>query len=145
MDSRSAGNVTPGALVSALRQRQGADRFATTQGGLNDSARIASYLADTRPNSGTPQTLMMQGALTGGPIAGGYAAGGPVGALLAGGTMAIPNLIARAMTGTGGGGMLRDYLANQTQAGQLGLFNPQSAPFALFPSLPGLPRLEARQ
>lgn len=147
MDSRSAGNITPGSIVSALRQRQGPDQFSTRQGGLNDSARLASYLADSRPNSGTPQTLMMQGALTGGPIGAAYMAGGLPAALAAGGAMALPNFIARAMTGTGsmGAGTLRNYLANQTLADQLGLLNPASAPFALAPGIPGMPRLESRQ
>lgn len=148
VDSRNAGNLSPSALSMALRQRQGVDRFASTTGGMNDTARVASYLADTRPNSGTPQTLAMQGAVTGAPIAAGFAAGGVPGALAAGAGMAIPNLIARATTGTGlGGRALRDYLANQSLADQLGLLNVRSAPFALAPGLATmpLPRLESRQ
>lgn len=147
VDSRSAGNLSPSALSMALRQRQGADRFASTEGGLNDTARVAGYLADTRPNSGTPQTLAMQGAVTGAPIAAGFAAGGIPGALAAAGIMATPNVIARAMTGTGsmGAKTIRDYLANQSLADQLGLLNPRSAPFALAPGVPGMPRLEDRR
>jgi hypothetical protein len=108
----------------ALRQRQGADRFASTEGGLNDIARMAGYLADTRPNSGTPQTMATQSLITGTPLAGGYLAGGLGGAATAAGAMAIPNIAARAATGTGWmtplGPMIplpasaaRGYLANQ--------------------------------
>lgn len=147
-DSRSAGNVTPGSLVGALRNRQGADRFATTTGGLNDSARLASYLADTRPNSGTPQTLMMQSMLTGGPIAAGYAAGGLPGAAAAGGAMMLPNLAARFVTGSPGFGWLRDYFANQAMP-QSGLPMLQSAgdlPLMLAPgAVVAAPRLENRR
>jgi hypothetical protein len=144
-DSRNAGNLSPSSLSMALRQRQGVDRFASTEGGLNDTARVASYLSDTRPNSGTPQTMMMQGMLTGGPVAAGYAAGGIPGALTAAGAMAVPNVVARALTGTGGGATLRNYLANQTLADQVGLLNPGSAPFALAPGVVTMPRLERRQ
>lgn len=146
-DSRNAGNLSPSALSTALRARQGVDRFASTEGGLNDTARLASYLADTRPNSGTPQTLAMQSMLTGGPVAGGYAFGGVPGALAAGAGMVAPNLVARAMTGTGGAGWLRNYLANQSQADQ-GLLSMRTAPFALAPGVLTLPpqrRLESRQ
>lgn len=111
--SRAEGNLSPSALSMALRQRQGADRFATTEGGLNDTARVAGYLADTRPNSGTPQTLAMQSMLTGGPLAAGFAAGGLPGAGLAAAGLALPNLMARGLTGSQGFGWLRDYLANQ--------------------------------
>lgn len=147
VDSRAAGNLTPGALTGALRQSQGVDRFATTEGGLNDVARVAGYLADTRPNSGTPQTLAMQSMLTGGPLAAGYAAGGMAGAGAAAAGLAAPNLLARAMTGSHGAGWLRDYLANQAgPAAYPQLYGPRAIPFALAPGgLAALPRLEARQ
>lgn len=113
VDSRTAGNLSPSALSTALRQRQGVDRFASTEGGLNDTARVSAYLADTIPNSGTPQTLMTQGMVTGGPIGAGFLAGGLPGAAAGAGVAALPNLAARAMTGAQGFGWLRDYLANQ--------------------------------
>lgn len=147
VDSRSAGNLSPSALTGALRQSQGVDRFATTEGGLNDVARVSGYLADTRPNSGTPQTLAMQSMLTGGPLAAGYAAGGPLGAGMAGGALLAPNLLARAMTGSTGAGWLRDYLANQAApAAYPQLYARGGAPFALAPGgLSALPQLERRQ
>lgn len=127
VEGRQSGNLSPSSLGMALRQRQGVDRFARQEGGLNDVARVSGYLADTRPNSGTPQTLAMQGMITGGPLAAGYAAGGPVGAAGAAAMMAAPNIAARAMTGQGwltpAGPLLpipasiaRNYLANQTLA-----------------------------
>lgn len=149
IDSRNTGNLSPSALSTALRSRQGVDKFATTTGGLNDTARVASYLADTIPNSGTPQTLLMQGATTGGPIAAGYAAGGTPGAIAAAAGMAAPNLIARAMTGTGGGGVLRRYLANQAMPNARpelyrGLL--RSSPYTLAPgAVVSAPRLEDRR
>lgn len=148
VDSRAAGNLSPSALSTALRSSQGVDRFATTQGGLNDVARMAGYLADTRPNSGTPQTLQMQHLLTGGGPGAlpGYVAGGPMGAVIgSAASMAIPNVVARAMTGSKGFGWLRDYLANQALYGA----NPQlgnglrSVPFALVPGgMSSIPALE---
>ncbi len=139
VESRAAGNLTPSALTGALRQAQGPDRFANTQGGMNDIARVAGYLADTRPNSGTPQTMAMQSMLTGGPMAAGYALGGLPGAAGAGAAMLAPNLLARAMTGSKGAGWLRDYLANQ-RMGQ------SPAPFGLIPgTVSALPRLSGSQ
>lgn len=128
VDSRASGNLSPSALSMALRQRQGADRFSSTEGGMNDTARLAAYLADTRPNSGTPQTLAMQQILTGGSPGAlpGYMIGGPVGAAIgAVSSLAAPNIAARAMTGTGfatpvgalapiPASVLRRYLANQS-------------------------------
>lgn len=146
VDSRAAGNLSPSALSMALRQRQGADRFSSTEGGMNDIARLASYLADTRPNSGTPQTLLMQSMMTGGPIAGGAMAGGAPGAALAAGAMAAPNLMARSMTGSGWtpiAQMVRNYLANQAVDPRL--LNVESVPFALAPGVVTMPRLESRQ
>lgn len=131
LDSRSAGNLSPNALTAAIKGRQGADRFATETGGLNDVARLAAYLGKTSPNSGTPQTLMMQSMLTGGPIAAGYAVGGIPGAAAAGAGMMAPNVAARITTGAPGLGWLRNYLANQALPEQ-GLSQlPQS-------TLPGL-------
>lgn len=143
--SRNEGNLSPSALSMALRQRQGADRFASTTGGLNDTARVSSYLADTIPNSGTPATIGMQSMFAGGPVGAGFALGGAPGAGIGALIAAAPNMAARAMTGTGGGGLLRRYLANQSQAANLGLLDARSVPFALFPAAPGLPRLEGRQ
>lgn len=142
VDSRNSGNLSPSALSMALRSRQGADRFSSTEGGLNDVARTASYLADTRPNSGTPSTMAMQSMLTGGPIAAGYALGGIPGAAAAGGAMLTPNVAARAMTGSQGFGWLRDYLANQATTDQLGL---KGLPFGMLPGISTLPRLEKRK
>lgn len=120
IEGRGAGNLTPGALVSAVRQRQGPDVFSRTEGGLNDVSRLAGYLSDTRPNSGTPQTLMMQNLLSGGALLGGggagFLAGGLPGAAAAGVGLATPNILARALTGSKGAGWLRDYLANQKMA-----------------------------
>jgi hypothetical protein len=148
-DSRTAGNLSPNALTQALRQSQGVDRFATTEGGLNDVARLASYLADTRPNSGTPQTLMTQNMLSLGALAGGggagFLAGGIPGAAAVGVGLATPNALARAMTGSRGAGWLRDYLANQTmpnaypQVGYRGLAETLARG-----SVPAVPRLENR-
>lgn len=141
-DSRSAGDLSPGALTSAVRQSRGTDQFARGQTPLNDLARVADYLADTRPNSGTPERLAMQAAITGTPITAGYALGGVPGAVTAGVGMMAPNVVARAMTGTGGFGWLRDYLANQATRDQLGL---KSVPFALLPGASNTPRLENRR
>ncbi len=139
VDSRAAGNLSPSALSLALRSRQGADRFASTEGGLNDVARMAGYLADTRPNSGTPSTLAMQSMFAGGPIGVGAMTGGVPGAMAGAGVAALPNLAARAMTGSQGFGWLRDYLANQSEVPRLGM---KGVPFGLLPSIP---RLENRQ
>lgn len=148
VDSRAAGNLSPSALSTALRARQGVDAFSSEKGGLNDVARMAAYLADTRPNSGTPQTLQMQHLLTGGTPGAlpGYLAGGPTGAVVgSAASLALPNIIARAMTGSKGFGWLRDYLANQALYGA----NPRlgnglrSVPFALMPGgLSSIPALE---
>lgn len=131
VESRAAGDLSPSALTSVLRQRQGVDQFAKTEGGLNDTARLSGYLADTRPNSGTPQTLAMQSLLTGGPL--GFAVGGVPGALSVGAGLAAPNIMARAMTGSRGAGWLRDYLANQQLArpGQ----TIATVPFSLAPNM----------
>lgn len=142
VDSRNSGNLSPSSLSMALRSRQGADRFASTEGGMNDVARMASYLADTRPNSGTPSTMAMQSMITGGPMAAGYAMGGIPGAAGAGAALMAPNILARGMTGSQGFGWLRDYLANQAAVPQLGM---KGVPFGLLPSVPGMPRLERRQ
>lgn len=155
VDSRTAGNLSPSALSMALRTQQGADRFSSTTGGLNDTARIAAYLADTRPNSGTPQTLQMQHLLTGGApgTLPGYLIGGPVGAAVGAATsMAAPNIAARAMTGQGWATpagalaplpaeLLRKYLANQAAAPQMGVFG---TPLALAPGVTTM-RLEDRR
>lgn len=152
VDSRASGDLSPSALSMALRSQQGADRFSSTTGGLNDTARIAAYLADTRPNSGTPSTLAMQSMLTGGPVAGGALAGGLPGAAMAGGALAVPNIMARAMTGQGWATpagalapipaeLLRKYLANQAATPQLGI---RGAPLALAPGLTTM-RLEDRR
>lgn len=152
--SRNEGNLSPSALSMALRSRQGADRFSSTTGGLNDTARVASYLADTIPNSGTPTTLQMQHLLTGaapGTLPG-FLIGGPAGAAVGAATsLAAPNLAARAMTGSQGFGWLRDYLANQamTQAQPALPGGLKSIPFSLAPgvavSAPEYPRLERRR
>lgn len=117
IDSRSTGDLTPASLTSALRQAQGPDKFARTEGGMNDVARLAGYLADTRPNSDTPATLQMQHILTGGGPGAlpGYIAGGPAGAVAGSAlSLAAPNMLARVMAGGRGGATLRDYLANQS-------------------------------
>lgn len=152
VDSRTAGNLSPSALSMALRSQQGADRFSSTTGGLNDTARLAAYLADTRPNSGTPSTMAMQSMITGTPVAAGALAGGLPGAAIAGGAMAAPNILARAMTGQGfatplgalaplPADWLRKYLANQAQAPQMGVFG---TPLALAPGVTTM-RLEDRR
>lgn len=142
VDSRNAGNLSPSSLSMALRSRQGADRFASTEGGLNDVARVASYLADTMPNSGTPATLGMQSMFAGGPVGAGFAVGGVPGALAGGAIAATPNVAARAMTGSPGFGLLRDYLVNQATKDQLGL---KGVPFGLLPGVSNTPRLENRR
>lgn len=142
VDSRNAGNLSPSSLSMALRSRQGADRFSSTEGGLNDVARVASYLSDTRPNSGTPATLGMQSMFAGGPVGAGYLAGGLPGAAAGAGVAALPNVAARAMTGSQGFGWLRNYLANQATTDQLGL---KGIPFGLLPGISTMPRLENRK
>lgn len=143
-DSRSAGTLSPNALTAAVRKDQGVDRFASTTGGMNDVARLSGYLADTMPNSGTPQTLAMQSLLTGGPLAGGYATMGLPGVGLAAAGMAAPNVAARAMTGQGWAtpmgpllplpaSVLRNYLANQALPNTRQ--SVATVPFALTPNL----------
>lgn len=148
LDSRSAGNFTPGALSGALRQAQGTSQFSSRLGGMNDTARVAGYLADTRPNSGTPATLTMQSMLTGGPIAAGFAAGGIPGAAAGAGAAALPNIFARAMTGTGGGQLIRPYLTNQAMvdSGLPYLLGMRSLPEMLAPgTVVALPRMGSGQ
>jgi hypothetical protein len=142
-ESQTAGNITPGALSNALKSRQGPDMFSRTVGGMNDTARVAKYLTDTNPNSGTPATLGMQSMLYGGPgtITGagiGGALGGPVGAgiggLVGGGIgMAVPNVAARVLSGQGGPmtKVVHDYLINQALQG-----NPYLGVAAAVPQLP---------
>lgn len=146
-ESRSAGNLSPGALTSAVRQSRGVDQFSRGQTPLNDVARVGDYLADTRPNSGTPERLAMQATITGAPITAGYAVGGVPGALAATAGMALPNVMARAMTGTGGLGWLRNYLANQAApTANPQLYGPGSLPYSLAPGLAvSAPRLENRK
>jgi hypothetical protein len=144
-ESRAAGNLSPGALTSAVRRSRGTDNFARGNAPMDDISRVGDYLADTIPNSGTPQTAMMQTMLTGGPLAGAYAMGGIPGAALVGAGMAVPNVLARAMAGTRGTGWLRDYLANQTmpnahpQVGYRGLAETLARG-----AVPTVPRLENR-
>lgn len=156
IESRSAGNLTPGGLSSALRQAQGPDRFATTQGGLNDVARVAGYLADSRPNSGTPTTQAFHGLISGGAGlgaagltgAGAFGALAPGVALPAAAALMTPNLIARAMTGSNGAGWLRNYLANQAAPAARGQIpaGARGVPFTLAPGVVvAAPRLENRQ
>ncbi len=139
--TRRSGDLAPSALTQQLRRRQG-DAFSRTTGGLNDTATVAQYLADTIPNSGTPATLGMQSMFVGGPVGAGFAVGGVPGALAGAGVAATPNVMARAMTGTGGFGWLRDYLANQATKDQLGL---KGVPFGLLPGVSNTPRLENRR
>ncbi len=91
--------------------------------------------------------------MTGGPIGAGFALGGVPGAAIAGGAMAAPNVMARAMTGQGWAtpagwalplpaSVLRKYLANQATTPQLGM---RGVPFALAPGIATMPRLENRQ
>jgi hypothetical protein len=144
-ESRAAGNLSPGALTSAVRRSRGTDNFARGNSPMDDISRVGDYLADTIPNSGTPQTAMMQTMLTGGPLAGAYAVGGIPAAALVGASMAAPNLLARAMAGTRGTGWLRDYLANQTMANaypQVG--NQRLAGILARGAVPTVPRLENR-
>lgn len=144
-ESRAAGNLSPGALTSAVRRSRGTDQFARGNAPMDDISRVGDYLADTIPNSGTPQTAMMQTMLTGGPLAGAYAVGGIPAVAAVGAGMAAPNLLARAMAGTRGTGWLRDYLANQTMANaypQVG--NQRLANILARGAVPTVPRLENR-
>ena len=91
------------------------------------------------------QTMISGGAGLGAAgVAGAGATGvlNPAVALPIAAGMAAPNIMARAMTGTGGFGWLRDYLANQATRDQLGL---KSVPFALLPGASNTPRLENRR
>ncbi len=118
-EAQAKGNLSPGGLSTALRQWQGPDQYARTTGGLNDIARVSKYLADTVPNSGTPTTWGWQHILLGGgpgAIPGAIIGGAPGAAIGAATSIATPNLLARALTGSKGFGWLRDYLANQTGA-----------------------------
>tara|TARA_R110000822_G_scaffold309795_2_gene440259 strand:+ start:403 stop:2271 length:1869 start_codon:yes stop_codon:yes gene_type:complete len=144
-ESRAAGNLSPGALTSAVRRSRGTDQFARGNAPMDDISRAGDYLADSIPNSGTPQTAMMQTMLTGGPLAVAFGTGGiPAAAAVAAG-MAVPNVLARAMAGTRGTGWLRDYLANQTmtnaypQVGYRGLVDALARG-----SSTAVPRLENR-
>lgn len=119
-EATAAGNLSPTALSATLKSWQGPS-FTQRTGGLNDVARVTQYLADMRPNSGTPTALATQHLLTGGTLLGGggagLMAGGPVGAAIGVGAAAAPNLIARALTGAGPiSRQVRDYLANQVGA-----------------------------
>lgn len=130
-DARNEGNLSAGALHSALRSRQGT-QYASQTGGMNDVANMMNHMTDSFPNSGTPT---MQAAMN------------PLSAM----TVGVPfNLWARARTGGGPvSNLIRDYLANQSgpQAYPM-LYGParQSLPFALVPGArAALPQLEARQ
>lgn len=117
--SRSEGTLSPSALTSVLRQKQG-DAFSRTTGGLNDVATLKQYLADTFPNSGTP-TIGAQA----------FAFMNP---LLAGAPAAAVNLSQRAMTGAGPvSSVVRSYLANQSAPNRLQ--SVATVPFALAPSI----------
>jgi hypothetical protein len=150
-DSRTEGNLAPGALNSALRSAQGPDKFATTTGGLNDVAALKDYLKNTFPNSGTPTVgkfheMMEHGASA---LAGGLVGGEHFGALSphvavpAAAAAMVPNLMARAMTGRGFiSRPMRNYLANQTMPWAYP-YGIRSAPLTLAPLVsPLVPRLE---
>jgi len=144
-ESRAAGNLSPGALTSAVRRSRGTDQFARGNSPMDDISRAGDYLADTIPNSGTPQTAMMQTMLTGGPLAGAYAVGGIPAVAGTAALMGLPNVLARAMAGSRGTGWLRDYLANQTMANaypQIG--NQRLASILARGAAPSVPRLENR-
>ncbi len=119
-EATSAGNLSPTALSATLKSWQGPS-FTRQTGGLNDIARATQYLADMRPNSGTPTAMATQHLLTGGTLLGGggagFMAGGPVGAAIGVAGAAAPNLIARALVGAGPiSGQIKRYLANQMGA-----------------------------
>ncbi len=120
-EATSAGNLSPTAMSAALKAWQGPS-FTQRTGGLNDVARATQYLADMRPNSGTPTTAFTQQLMTGGALTGGgglgFLAGGPVGAAIGAAGAMSPNLIARALTGAGPiSRQIKNYLANQQGAG----------------------------
>jgi hypothetical protein len=135
--SRSSGTLSPSALTSVLRQRQG-DAFSRTTGGLNDVASLKQYLADTFPNSGTPTIGANAMAF--------YNPG------MAFAPAAAVNLGQRAMTGGGPvSSVVRNYLANQVAPNRLnvaGFSVPETAvtaPLSLAPGILTDPRLERRK
>jgi hypothetical protein len=147
-DSRVEGSLSPNALNTALRQAQGPDKFSRTTGGLNDIAHLKAYLADTLPNSGTPQTHAFHGMVSGGA---GLAAAGVAGAhhfghlspevaLPAIAAAVVPNVISRTMAGKGLlATPVNRYLANQAMRDAYGrLYSLRTAPLSLAPSLPAL-------
>lgn len=154
--SRSAGTLSPSALTTELRRKQG-DAFSRTTGGLNDVAQLKQYLADTFPNSGTPTMQAYQGLISGGAGLGAAGLTGAAGfgmlapqvAVPAAAAMIAPNLAARAMTGGGPvSSVVRRYLANQAMP-RTAVSGLQAVPFAVAPGLnvaaPNYPRLEFRQ
>jgi hypothetical protein len=143
--SRSAGNLAPSALTTALKSEQGADKFARTTGGLNDIATMKQYLADTFPNSGTP-TVQAGHAMMGGgaTLVGEHGASilhDPKMMAAAAALLGGPRAIANAVTGQGKviSPLVYRYLVNQAMVrANPGLYSARgmrSVPFSLAPGV----------
>lgn len=109
------GNLTAAALKSAVRAQDTAG-FGRGRGDLNDIARLAGFIADKIPDSGTASRLNVANlltlsapAMTTGSMVGSFA--GPVAGLAAG--AAFPYALQRAIQSDPG----RAYLMNQRFAG----------------------------
>lgn len=109
------GNLTPGALKQAVRSQDTAG-FGRGRGDLNDVARLAGFIADKIPDSGTASRLNIANlltltapAMTTGSMVGSVA--GPIAGMAAG--LATPYALQRAIQSDLG----RRYLMNQRFAG----------------------------
>lgn len=112
---RAAGNIPLGAFSSAVR---GADKggYTRARGQMGDLAKIADFLAQRIPNSGTPERIGWGQLLTGGGLLGSLASGGGStpqalthAAIAAGATVGGP-FVASQLYNTG---VAQRYLTNQ--------------------------------
>lgn len=109
--AKTAGNIPPAQLDSALGQAVGREGKALGRGELNDLTRVGlQFVRDGIPDSGTAQRLAYQTALTGGLGGAGYlASGGDVSTagMLAGAGLLSPRLIQQLINSPAG----RAYLS----------------------------------
>ena len=114
-ESRTSGNLSPGALTASVRSLDPRG-FARGRGEMNDLARLGDLLSAQAPNSGTAQRTGIRNMLT---LAGPAATGGVLGAAsgvpllgVAAGTALPPTLQGLLQSKLG-----RSYLMNQAFAG----------------------------
>jgi hypothetical protein len=105
------GNLPLGRLAGVLRN-QDKDGYARGRGDLNDLARVAQFLSNRIPDSGTAQRQYWQNMLTAGGVGGGgFAAGGGdpgTAAAVAAAGLALPPIVQKLINSPAGSAYLRN-------------------------------------